>query len=97
MKIVAMSQIPDSVSQFVNGFNISGSLFEKDGLAVDSVEPVSPTGFSEIARRVTLLAIYLEPKELAERSEEVKNLGRYNDVISMHGNRVRNLIDIMSI
>jgi hypothetical protein len=54
IEIVAMSQAPDTVSQFVNSFDIGQPFFEKDGLAIDSGVVVGPAAFPKMARKETL-------------------------------------------
>jgi hypothetical protein len=60
IEIVAMSQAPDTVSQFVNSFDIGQPFFEKDGLAIDSGVIVGPTAFSKMTRKETFRLIDAE-------------------------------------
>jgi len=84
IRTAAMSKAPDTVSQFINGFNISDSFFEKDGFAVNSVKPVGTTGFSESTREETLFRIDTETKESTKRREEVKSRRRNDDIVTIY-------------
>jgi hypothetical protein len=83
----AMSNQPDTVSQFKNCFHMGEPFFEKDRFAVDTPVEVRSTGFSKmrVTRRETLLRIDGKSKEITKRGKELEAF-RWDDyVVSVNG------------